>query len=171
MMNTLQAENRLRLTLGADTAADLMTPNPVSIDADATVKEAVAFLTDKGFSAAPVIDAAGRPVGVLSRSDILIYDREKVDYVPTTPEGGGRTELTLRSGESLRNGFQVENVDRTPVRDLMTPAVFSVTPETSARQVVEHMLALKVHHLFVVGRDGVLVGVISALDVLRHLQG
>jgi hypothetical protein len=32
------------------------------------------------------------------------------------------------------------------------------------------MLALKVHRLFVVGGDGVLVGVISALDVLRALQ-
>jgi predicted transcriptional regulator len=32
------------------------------------------------------------------------------------------------------------------------------------------MLGLKVHRLFVVDAAGVLVGVISALDVLRHLQ-
>jgi CBS domain-containing protein len=51
----------------------------------------------------------------------------------------------------------------------MTPAVFSVPPETPVGKVVEEMLALKVHHLFVVDGDGVLVGVISALDVLRHL--
>jgi predicted transcriptional regulator len=31
------------------------------------------------------------------------------------------------------------------------------------------MLALRVHRLFVVDRAGVLVGVISALDVLRRL--
>jgi predicted transcriptional regulator len=29
---------------------------------------------------------------------------------------------------------------------------------------------LKVHRLFVVDRAGVLIGVISALDVLRHLR-
>jgi len=61
-----------RLVLWADTAADLLTPNPLSISQNATVKEAVAFLTDKGFSAAPVIDEAGRPVGVLSRADIVV---------------------------------------------------------------------------------------------------
>jgi CBS domain-containing protein len=157
------------LTLWAETAADLMTPNPVSIGADETVKEAVAFLTDKGFSAAPVIDHAGRPVGVLSRSDILVHDREKVEYVPAVPEYYEKSELTTPSGENLGNGFQVEKVDRTRVREIMTPAVFSVGPETPVRRVIEEMLALKVHRLFVVGEDGVLVGIISALDVLRHL--
>jgi CBS domain-containing protein len=170
MKNAPTVEAAPRLVLDAQTAADLMTPNPHSIGADATVKEATAFLTDKGFSAAPVIDDAGRPVGVLSRSDILVHDREKVEYVPAVPEYYERTDLTKRSGVSLRNGFQVENVDRARVRDIMTPVVFSVIPEAPVRRVVEEMLALKVHRLFVVGRDGILVGVISALDVLRHLS-
>ena len=163
------AEIAPRLVLNAKTAADLMTPNPHSIRADATVKEAIAFLTDKGFSAAPVIDEAGRPIGVLSRFDILVHDREKVEYVPVVPEYYERTDLTTRAGESLRSGFQVENVDRTCVRDIMTPVVFSVTLEAPVHRVVEEMLALKVHRLFVVDRDGILVGVISALDVVRHL--
>ena len=51
----------------------------------------------------------------------------------------------------------------------MTPMVFAVTPEAPARQVVEDMLAQRVHRLFVVDASGVLVGVISALDVLRFL--
>src|SRR5205807_1525839 len=48
------------------TARDLMSPNPRSIQGGATVPEVLAFLTDTGFSAAPVLDEAGRPVGVLS---------------------------------------------------------------------------------------------------------
>jgi CBS domain-containing protein len=75
-----------RLILCAETAADLMVPNPVSIRAGATVKEAAAFLTDKGFSAAPVIDEAGRPVGVLSQSDIVVHDRECIPYVSGSPK-------------------------------------------------------------------------------------
>ena len=51
----------------------------------------------------------------------------------------------------------------------MTPAVFTVGLRTTAAKVVEQMLNLKVHQLFVVDDDGVLVGVISSLDVLRHL--
>jgi CBS domain-containing protein len=56
------------------------------------------------------------------------------------------------------------------VRDAMTPVVFSVAPEASAQQVVREMLSLRVHRLFVVDRGGVLTGVISAEDVLRHLR-
>src|SRR5262245_30603742 len=65
------------LKFEAATAADLMAPNPISLRVDANVTEALALLTDKSISAAPVIDEAGHPVGVLSRSDILVHDRER----------------------------------------------------------------------------------------------
>jgi CBS domain-containing protein len=157
------------LSLCAETAAEMMRENPVSIREDASILEAVALLTDKGFSAAPVIDKAGRPVGVLSRSDILIHDREKVEYVSSTPDYY-HDELATRDGESLRKGFQIQDVDRTSVGDIMTPAVFSVTPDTPATQVVQQLLALKVHRMFVVDESGVMIGVISTLDVLRNLR-
>lgn len=159
-----------RLVLAANTAGDLMAPNPLSISEKATVKEATAFLTEKGFSAAPVIDDAGRPVGVVSKTDIVVHAREKVEYLKPAPEYYQRSDLTAPSGEALGTGFQVENVDTTLVRDIMTPAVFAVTPETPARDFVEQILALNVHRLFVVDRAGVLVGVVSALDVLRQLR-
>lgn len=150
------------LFLAADTAADLMTPNPVSIRDDATVQEAVTLFTDKGISAAPVIDDAGRPVGVVSRTDIVVHDREKVEYlVPVAPED---------ARANSQSGYQIVNVDRTRVREIMTPVVFSVRPETPAARVVAEMLALLVHRLFVVDEAGVLVGVISAIDVLRNLR-
>jgi CBS domain-containing protein len=158
------------LRLWADTAAELMMPNPVSIRDNALLKEALVLLTTKGFSAAPVIDAAGRPVGVLSRSDIIVHDREKVEYVPRRSEFFHTEEVRTAAGEKLGRGFQVENVDKTRVRDLMTPAVFSVRPDTPAAKVISEMLSLHVHRLFVVDENGVLVGVISALDVLRHLR-
>jgi CBS domain-containing protein len=158
------------LFLEATTAEELMTPNPVSLRADASVREATALLTDKGFSAAPVIDAAGRPVGVLSRSDILVHDREKVDHPKPLSEYYDRADLTLRNGERLGDGFEVESVDATRVNDIMTPVVFSVAPHASVERVVDEMLAMRVHRLFVVDADGVLVGVISATDILRRLR-
>jgi CBS domain-containing protein len=63
------------MVLAAETAADLMTVNPKSIGHRATVEEATAFLAGRGISAAPVIDDAGRPLGVVSRTDVLIRKR------------------------------------------------------------------------------------------------
>ena len=146
---SLQTETHGQLSLHAQTAADLMMPNPISVRASATIPEAIQLLTDKGYSAAPVIDKAGRPIGVLSRADILVHDREAVDYVAPADDE------------------ETTGADR--VRDIMTPAVFCVSPDAPASRVVREMTELRVHRLFVVDDRGTLVGVISALDVLRHL--
>jgi CBS domain-containing protein len=170
MMTPSETEPLPPMVLAAKTAADLMVSNPISIHQDLTVQEATALLIDKGFSAAPVIDDAGTPVGIVSRSDILAHEREKVEFAATASDhdGDGRRKPLFR--EKRRKGSQVVEVDATPVRDIMTPVVFSVAPYYSARQVVTEMLALNVHRLFVVDRTGVLVGIISTLDVLRHLR-
>lgn len=148
------------IRLPSATAGDLMTHNPVSIRQEETVKEAAALLTDRGFSGVPVINSAGRPVGVLSRSDIVRYERERVDYRPAAepgaPPGGG---------------FQIELTERSTVRQYMTPTVFAVRPEMPMESVILEMLAKKVHRLFVVDDTGVLVGVISPIDILRRLVG
>ena len=52
----------------------------------------------------------------------------------------------------------------------MTPIIFSLRAEAPAAKVVGEMVSLNVHHLFVVDGDGSLIGVISALDVLRKLH-
>jgi CBS domain-containing protein len=156
------------LTLHARTAADLMTDHVVSIPEDAPLHEAIAVLTDRGFSGAPVINEAGRPVGVISRSDILVHDRNTPAFARPMPEYYMRSDLRATLGEDV-GGFQVEAVDRTLVRDVMTPVVFSVRPDAPARQVIEEVLHLRVHRLFVIDRDGVLIGVIAMSDILRRL--
>jgi CBS domain-containing protein len=127
-------------------AADLMSPDPMSLRAAATMAEVVEALTARGYSAAPVIDERGRPIGVVSRADVLIHERER-----------------------LRGLASHRTADTTRAADVMTPAVFSVSPDTPVDKVVEQMLTFDVHQLYVV-EDDVLVGVITAHDVLRRLR-
>lgn len=146
MSSTTTVPCAARLVLDALRAADLMTPNPMSLRAEATVPEAIAWLTEKGFSAAPVIDPSGRAVGVVSRADILVHERERLRSAVGSPD------------------------DATTVADIMTPAVFSVTPQMPVELVVEQLLTLNVHQLYVVDEHQALIGVISAHDVLRRLH-
>jgi CBS domain-containing protein len=122
-----------------------MVPNPISLRDDATVPEAVALLTDRGHSAAPVIDEAGRPVGVLTRTDLLVHEREQV--------------RNAQPGEAAA----------LLVRDVMTPIVFTVSTHTPSVEVIKRLCDLKVHQLFVVDDDNSLVGVISTFDIVRRL--
>ncbi len=138
-----------RLVLQAESAADLMTPDPVSIRDEASIPEAIAWLTDQGRSAAPVVDETGRPVGVLSQSDLLIHERQLMGRAGAA--AGGPADPTL-------------------VRDIMTPAVFAVSRHYPADKVVAEFLRLHVHQLFVVDADGLLVGVVGTHDVLARLR-
>ena len=70
-----------------------MSSNPVSLYQGVSIQEAIVLLTDRGFGAAPVIDDAGRPVGVLSRGDILLHEREQGRHATLAGRrglGGGR---------------------------------------------------------------------------------
>lgn len=164
------APGKATLVLKPATAHAMMTLNPVSIDERATLQEALVLLVDRNIKAAPVINEAGHPIGVVSSSDIMVHDRESVTHLPMLPEFYTRTDLALANGEELPRGFQVQQVDRTRVGDIMTPTVFAVSPQTPAATVVNEMLARRVHRLFVVDGSGVLVGVITSFDVLRHLE-
>jgi CBS domain-containing protein len=144
-MIATRTEPTRRIALKAHTAAELMTENVVSIPEDAPLAHAIATLVDLGFSGAPVIDAAGRPIGVISLSDIVVRDR--------TCGGCARNRATGPL-----------------VRDLMTPTVCFVRPCTPASHVIEEMVLLRVHRLFVIDDDGVLVGVIAASDIVRKLM-
>lgn len=120
-----------------------MTTNPMSISRSAMIADASVFLTAKGISAAPVIDEAGRPVGVVSRADIVRHARIRAS--------------------------SVSEIGNATVDEIMTPVVYSARPDTPLMGVIDHLLECKIHRLFVVDDHGVLIGVISTLDVLRSL--
>lgn len=157
------------MVLKAATAADLMTANPISIRGHATVPEALALLSDHEFSAVPVINREAHPIGVLSRTDLVRFERERIEFLQRNPATYDAAELTLPSGESLDTGFQVESGAAGRIDEIMTPKVLSVRPETPAAEVVRLLVEKRVHRVFVVDRDNVLIGVISTMDILRRL--
>jgi CBS domain-containing protein len=132
-----------RLFLSAETAADLMSAPVACLRKGATFQEALAFFIDRNVTVAPVVGDLGEPIGVLSIADLLIHVRESTALSQIDPHTAG---------------------------ELMTPTVFSVTPDTPAVDVIQDMLRSKVHHLFVIEPDGRIKGVVSTCDVLRHLQ-
>jgi CBS domain-containing protein len=58
------------------TAADLMTSPALTIGPDDTVEHAARLMCDRKVKRLPVVNAAGRPIGIISRSDVLaVFDR------------------------------------------------------------------------------------------------
>jgi CBS domain-containing protein len=156
------------LVLLAETAADLMTTNPVSIRSDAPIHDAASFLIGREISAAPVVDPAGRAVGVISHTDIVRYASEA--GAKQAAETEYYREFDRRCPPGLFEIVAGSRVGKTLVADVMSPVVIQVGHRDSSVSVVARLLALKIHRLFVVDDAGTLVGVIALFDVLRCLR-
>lgn len=137
---------------------DVMQTEVVTLRADMSARDAERVLAEHRIGGAPVVDEAGRVLGVLSQSDLVRLDAAP----PSTGATGAffsdvedyRDLAALPAGESL-----------IPVTRVMSTEVLSVAPDTSARDAAHRMREHRVHRLLVV-EDGVLRGVVSALDLL-----
>jgi CBS domain-containing protein len=63
-------EERLRRALAA-TVADMMTPDPVTVSPDDSVRDAARIIAERRHNRLPVVDEQGRLVGVVTRVDVL----------------------------------------------------------------------------------------------------
>lgn len=156
------AENLARECLSDLTAGDLMTEPPISLRADASIPEALIFFTTRGYHAAPVINDAGYPVGVISVTDLLRHDLDRGSH-PSH-------EIERRSGCPIPNGFEIEEVDEACVEDVMTNAVFTISTDTKLPTLINQLLHLNVHQLYVVNQSGLLIGVLSTTDIIKVLS-
>jgi acetoin utilization protein AcuB len=123
--------------------SELMQRAVKTVKLDAAVNDAVMTLADSHISALPVVDHAGRMVGVISSTDILTSEAEAEDPA---------------AREAL--------FEDTQVRDIMTLHPMTVSPSTELREAAQQMLYAEIHRLFVVDGDRV-VGVISTTDIMR----
>jgi CBS domain-containing protein len=65
-----------RAKAGGVTAAGLMTSPAATIGPDETVEHAARLMYDRKVKRLPVVDPAGRPIGIISRTDVLaVFDR------------------------------------------------------------------------------------------------
>lgn len=122
---------------------ELMQGNVITVNPDTPINDAVVTLTDAHISALPVVDGAGRMVGVVSSTDILTSEAEAHDAIER---------------EAL--------FEEMMVRDIMTRRPLTVSPDAEIREAAQQMLYADVHRLFVTAGDHV-VGVISTTDIVR----
>src|SRR3974390_749581 len=130
------------------TAQDLMTENPMTISPDATVREAARLLYSLDVRHLPVVDEEGALVGMLSDRDLR----------------GLANPVTL----AQKDDEDLQVVLGGSVATLMSSDVLSVELEDDAAEIVDLMLEYKVGAVPVVDSEGLLVGIVSYMDVLRN---
>jgi predicted transcriptional regulator len=129
-------ENNPELQVG-----DLMAEGPIVVLPDATVARVAEVLSDYDIGGAPVVDASGRLVGIVSQTDLVRA------WAST---GRGRHWHRLRA------------------HDVMTRAVVTIHPSATLSEAARVMHERNVARLVVVGRNpDAALGVISDSDLVR----
>lgn len=135
------------------TVASVMTKKVVTVTPQTSFKEAVQLLRSKRVSGLPVVDSAGKLVGIVTEADLLnkAEKREPDAYVL----------------ESKKHRLDRSRAAALDVASAMTHEVTSVRPEFPVARAAREMHARGFRRLPVVDEQGNLVGIVSRGDLLK----
>jgi CBS domain-containing protein len=136
------------------TVADVMRRDVVSVRPETGFRDVADLLVTHAISAAPVVNAIGRVIGVISEADLL-GKVEYADRVPHHPLGARR----VRDGRPRPAGDTVA--------DLMTSPAITIRADATVSGAARLMDAGRVKRLPVVDADGILIGVVARRDLVR----
>jgi len=133
-------------------AKNIMTPNPISIEADAPIDRAAQIFLDRKIDCLPVKDEKGRLVGILTSTDILkaflelreiLGGIQKIDIIMETNEyeevlqvlRGQKASVVsvgITSNNDLKRtvfSFRVKDTNLEKLRSVLRKKGYSVLPE------------------------------------------
>lgn len=137
-------------------AHQIMTRSVITIAPDATILEAARTMLQHHVSGLPVVDAAGKLLGIVSEGDFI--RRSEIG----TPRKRGRW-LRVLLGDSAVD-YVREHGRR--VSDVMTSDPVTVTEDATLEQIVDAMETNGVKRLPVM-KDGRLVGLVSRANLMQ----
>ncbi|MFE0462457.1 CBS domain-containing protein [Kitasatospora sp. NPDC058965] len=128
---------------------EVMTSEVVRVSPGTGFREIVALLAESGITAVPVVDADGRPVGVVSEADLMCTQAAQDD------PAGALAGPSAPAGERVTAG------------ELMSSPAVCIGADATVVAAARTMQRRGVKRLPVVDTAGRLVGIVSRADVLR----
>lgn len=150
-----------------DTAAvrDVMSTDVVVFSPEETLAHAVRRLLERGVNGGPVVDPAGKVVGVLTAADLIVQEAELP--VPTVINIlGAMIQIPHRR---LEFEDQVRKTFGSTVGELMTAEPIVCRPDDSVEEAATVMHEHDLSRLPVVDEHGHLQGLLTRRDLLKHL--
>lgn len=144
--------------------ADIMTRNVIRVRPDTSVETLVKLLLDNGISGVPVVDEDDRPIGMVSKTDL----------VRRSYEGGDVSEavrLVKMDGYTmdLGPGYHTQMVPAALVSEVMMAIAFTLPEDAPVSRAAALMVHEGVHRLVVVSKNGTLVGIVTTMNIMRWL--
>jgi CBS domain-containing protein len=139
-------------------AHQIMTRSVITVTPETTIVEAAKTMLQRHVSGLPVVDAAGKLVGIISEGDFLHRGE-----IGTQRERGRFLRFILGAGRTATD-FVHEHGRR--VAEIMTPEPLTITEDTPLAEIVQLMERRNVKRLPVTRGDKV-VGIVSRANLLQ----
>jgi CBS domain-containing protein len=149
------------------TVREIMDPEPPTARPEDDAESVIRLMRKHELSGVAVVNEGGRPVGIVTESDLVIADDEGDLHLPHYIELMGGViylEPVRRFEERLRKAFASR------VRDMMTEDPVTIEADAPVEQAA-HLIATRKHNRIPVVEHGRLVGMITRADVLEALHG
>lgn len=146
---------------------EIMTDAVVTVTTNVRLDVLAKVFLDCGISGAPVIDERGRPVGMVSKTDLLQA------AVAPLEEAGEAEVHSVRTAEGVElefgPGFRPEHLATRTVGEVMMPLTYAIPDTATVAQAAALMAHEGIHRVVVTSDDDSVVGLVSTLDVLRWM--
>ncbi len=149
--------------MAAPTVREIMTTDVLTLGPDDGVRAAMEQMIERDVDGAPVVDADGAVVGVLTNGDLIV--RESRLHFPTL------VSILGASFEIKPRGFD-DDLDKalgSTVRDVMSHPARTCRDDATVEEAATIMHEHDVARLPVVDADGHLVGIVSRGDIIRGM--
>lgn len=149
---------------------DIMVRDVVTFKPSDPIHYVAWSLRSRKISGAPVIDGK-KVVGIVSERDIMrLLEEKKITINLFLPSPLDVVELPLKMKKELIEVAEVvTKTAKTPVEDIMTRNVVTVTKDTRVGEAAKLMGSKKINRLPVVNESGELIGIITRGDVIGTL--
>ena len=152
--------------MGDDEAVStIMTTNVVTLSPEQSVPDAADLLSEHRIGAVPVVDGAGKVVGLLRDEDLLLTESNL--HAPTAIEFLGAELIWPPSMH--RYEADLRKAAASKVSEIMNTEFETVAPTDTIASVATLMHDKALSHVPVVDDNGVLQGIVARGDLIRFL--
>jgi CBS domain-containing protein len=145
--------------MSQQTAADIMTRDPITVAPDVPVTDAAHLMVEKRVGGLPVLDADGALVGLVTEGDLIMQD-VKVHFPTYLHLLGG---FIFYPGSTDRFESELKKV-----ADVMTSEPLTVSPDATVEDVATLLVDRDLGRVPVMEGER-LVGIVSKSDIVRML--
>ncbi len=151
------------------TARDVMQSHVITVSPESPLLDVQRLFVEEEINGAPVVDDAGRLLGVVSTRDLLRATADEHDTAASETRYF-RDELEFSGPDwgSVLEDFQDRLAERS-VSEVMTSGSVAVSPSARIAEIAALMRRERVHRVLV-AENGLLVGIISSFDLVALLE-